>query len=72
VHWIWILLLLVWAAPNTQQLFASYRPALNVPHEPAARILWRPTALAACLVAAMAIASIVNLTRHSEFLYFQF
>ena len=73
VHWIWILLLVVWLAPNTQQIMAAARPALNVPPDSAAaRWLWRPAAAGAVAVAAMAITVIANLTRHSEFLYFQF
>jgi alginate O-acetyltransferase complex protein AlgI len=73
VHWIWILLLVVWFAPNTQQIMAASRPALGVPADSAAtRWQWRPAATGAVVVAAMAIAVIVNLNRHSEFLYFQF
>jgi D-alanyl-lipoteichoic acid acyltransferase DltB (MBOAT superfamily) len=74
VHWIWILLLVVWFAPNTQQIMAASRPALGVPSDgPAAsRLRWRPSALAATAVAALALAVLVNLNRHSEFLYFQF
>ena len=74
VNWIWILLLMVWLAPNTQQIMARFNPALGIPHEPqpGARWQWHPTAAAAAAVAAMALAVAVNLNRHSEFLYFQF
>jgi len=73
VHWIWILLAIVWFAPNTQQIMAATRPALGIPLDSAAaRWPWRPTAATAAAVAAMAVAVIVNLNRHSEFLYFQF
>ncbi|MCC6610806.1 MAG: MBOAT family protein [Burkholderiales bacterium] len=73
VHWIWILLAVVWLAPNTQQIMAASRPALGIPPESArARWQWRPTAGAAIVVALLALAAIVNLQRHSEFLYFQF
>jgi hypothetical protein len=73
VHWIWILLAIVWLAPNSQQILALARPALGVPPEAAgARWQWRPVAASAVAVAVMAIAVIVNLNRHSEFLYFQF
>jgi hypothetical protein len=73
VHWVWILLLIVWFAPNTQQIMAAARPALGVPPGPAApRWRWRPAALSAAAVAVMAFAVVINLNRHSEFLYFQF
>jgi D-alanyl-lipoteichoic acid acyltransferase DltB (MBOAT superfamily) len=73
VHWIWILLAIVWFAPNTQQIMAAARPALGIPPESAvARWQWRPTAFGAVAVAVMALAAIVHLDRHSEFLYFQF
>jgi len=73
VHWIWILLLIVWLAPNTQQIMKAARPALGVPPDSAAsRWQWRPAALSAAAVAVMAFAVVINLNRHSEFLYFQF
>jgi D-alanyl-lipoteichoic acid acyltransferase DltB (MBOAT superfamily) len=73
VHWIWILLAVVWLAPNTQQIMAASRPALGIPEDSAtSRWQWRPAAVSAAIVAAMALAAIVNLNRHSEFLYFQF
>jgi hypothetical protein len=73
VHWIWILLLIVWFAPNTQQIMAASRPALGIPQGSAeSRWQWRPAMASALVVVAMALAAIVNLNRHSEFLYFQF
>jgi D-alanyl-lipoteichoic acid acyltransferase DltB (MBOAT superfamily) len=72
VNWIWILLAVVWLAPNTQQIMAAARPALNVPADAPARWQWRPTAVAAVVVAGLALTVLVNLHRHSEFLYFQF
>ena len=73
VHWIWILLLVVWFAPNTQQIMAAARPALGIPADSAtARWQWRPAVASAVVVAVMALAVVVNLNRHSEFLYFQF
>ncbi|MCC7483975.1 MAG: MBOAT family protein [Burkholderiales bacterium] len=74
VNWIVILLAICWFAPNTQQIMARFEPGLNVPREsvPARRLAWRPGALTAAIAAVMAFAAIVNLHRHSEFLYFQF
>ena len=73
VNWIWILLAVVWFAPNTQQLLAAYRPALALlaGHTPA-RFTWRPTPIYALVTAALALIAIFNLHKQSEFLYFQF
>ncbi len=74
INWIVILLAIAWFAPNTQQIMARFNPALLIPRDMSvARMLaWRPTAVVGLLVAAIAFASIVNLHRQSEFLYFQF
>jgi D-alanyl-lipoteichoic acid acyltransferase DltB (MBOAT superfamily) len=72
LHWIWILLLIVWLAPNTQQIMAAAKPALGVPNEAPTRLRWRVGAPWALLTLVLALAVIVNLGRHSEFLYFQF
>ncbi len=74
VNWIVILLIVVWCAPNTQQIMARFGPALLLPRDmmPARRLQWRPTMVFGVLAAAVAFASIVNLHRQSEFLYFQF
>jgi len=72
LNWIWVLLLVVWLAPNTQQIMAAAKPALGVPAEAASRIRWRVAPVTAALTVVLALAVIVNLGRHSEFLYFQF
>jgi alginate O-acetyltransferase complex protein AlgI len=72
LHWIWILLLLVWLAPNTQQIMAAAKPALGVLPDAPARFPWRANAAWMLLTTALLLAVIVNLGRHSEFLYFQF
>jgi alginate O-acetyltransferase complex protein AlgI len=74
VNWIVILLAIAWFAPNTQQIMARFEPALLIPRgmTPARRMAWRPTVAVGLLAAAVAFASIVNLHRQSEFLYFQF
>ena len=73
IHWIWILLAIVWLAPNTQQIMAASRPALGIPAESAgARWQWRPAVGTAALAAGMLLIVLFNLHRHSEFLYFQF
>jgi D-alanyl-lipoteichoic acid acyltransferase DltB (MBOAT superfamily) len=73
VNWIWILLLVVWFAPNTQQLLADHRPALALPGDmPRSRLRWTPTLGYAVAAAVLVTLSIFNLHRQSEFLYFQF
>ncbi len=76
INWIVILLAVVWFAPNTQQIMARGFPlmALLLPPDmrPARLLAWRPTVVFALIAACVALASIVNLHRQSEFLYFQF
>jgi alginate O-acetyltransferase complex protein AlgI len=72
VNWIWILLLVVWLTPNTQQIMAAASPALGLPDETPGRWRWRPSVFAALTAAGLAVAVLANLNRHSAFLYFQF
>ncbi|MDZ4201180.1 MAG: MBOAT family protein [Gallionella sp.] len=73
INWIWISLLVIWFAPNTQQIMAAHRPALDVPADtPATRLRWKPTARAALAVWFLGFVAIVNLNKQSVFLYFQF
>lgn len=71
--WISVLMLIIWFAPNTQQIMAAYKPALDMPeHDSAKRFLWRPTAMFAALVWLLAFVAISNVSKPSAFLYFQF
>ena len=73
INWIWILLLVVWFAPNTQQFLSLYRPALAMPADvTAGRFKWSPKPVYALVAAALVTLAIFNLHRQSEFLYFQF
>jgi hypothetical protein len=72
-NWIVILLLIVWLAPNTQQIMAHYRPALDVPADtPRARLTWSPNRRWLCVHVVVALWAIAAVSRLSEFLYFQF
>ena len=75
----WIAFL--WILPNTQQWMARYAPTVGTPAERLApptfpkfwqRYLWVPNATWAVAAAGLAIASILGMSRISEFLYFQF
>jgi len=53
-----------------------FKPALNLPRDMLTlrrlRLQWRPSALSAGLIASLALIAIFNLSKQSEFLYFQF
>jgi len=72
VNWIWVLLLVVWLAPNTQTLMRFHRPALDTPATGPTRLSWQPTFLRAALVWSLLFVSLINLSQQSTFLYFQF
>lgn len=73
INWIWILLLVVWFAPNTQQIMAAARPVIaGLPEGGGSRWRWQPGFGTALGTAVLLLAVIFNLGRHSEFLYFQF
>lgn len=73
LNWIWILLIVVWGLPNSQQILSRYRSTLDrAGEEYRGRFVWRPTPFVALLVALAALTAIFNFAKHSEFLYFQF
>ncbi len=74
INWIVILCLVVWCAPNSQQIMTRARPALPIPGVMpyAGRWQWRATPWLAVPVAVLAVLCVVNLHKQSEFLYFQF
>ncbi len=68
-----ISLSIVWFAPNTQQVMASFKPALDYPeHNRAKLMLWSPTVLWAFCTFLLGFSSVVMLSERSPFLYFQF
>lgn len=75
VLWIAALLLVALAMPNTNEIFARFRPSLNmargVPRE--ARVWqWRPDPGWALLSIAVGVAAVCSISELSEFIYFQF
>jgi len=72
ITWICASLFIVWFAPNTQQIMAEYRPALHIPETGKLKLCWRPSLLSAVLVWSLGFIAIINISKKSAFLYFQF
>lgn len=75
LKWIAVLLLICRFAPNTEQIFARYKPSLGWSgREPerSERWLWRPSAAWAFALAAAGAWAILSISELSEFIYFQF
>jgi alginate O-acetyltransferase complex protein AlgI len=73
INWIWISLLIVWLAPNTQTIMQKFQPALDSV-EPAreSRICWKPSRGYAWILGMATGAMLLFLTNTSEFIYRQF
>ena len=73
INWLMVCALIVWLAPNTQQLMRGYQPALGVSDSATQRGLrWRPAWRWLLGTAALAAFGILSLSALSEFIYFQF
>jgi alginate O-acetyltransferase complex protein AlgI len=79
VNWIWILLLVCWALPNTQEIMAAYRPGLVspgyrlvTPGQSALNWAWKPNPAWLVITAGLGIYALLSITGFSEFIYFQF
>jgi D-alanyl-lipoteichoic acid acyltransferase DltB (MBOAT superfamily) len=71
--WIGVLLPVVFLWPNTQEIMSRFRPALGAALTAIPRWQqWSPRAGWATIAGIVAAAGLLSLTRHSEFLYFQF
>ncbi|HJM51746.1 MAG TPA: MBOAT family protein [Alphaproteobacteria bacterium] len=83
---VWLVgwLIVLWQAPNTQQLMARYEPAYEFDEEKMAEdpvppllrgrwpLFWRPGLGWALAIGVMFALALLNLNRVSEFLYYQF
>ncbi|HOX15128.1 MAG TPA: MBOAT family protein [Smithellaceae bacterium] len=73
-----IALLIVFLAPNIQQMMERCMPYLNIMAKgnklpaPPSLLTWRPSYLWAIILVACAMASLLSMSRASEFIYFQF
>ena len=65
-----MLLLIVFLAPNTQQIMARFRPQLD--EVAPARLSWEPDVRSAIAVSIMAAVALTMMIRESPFLYFRF
>lgn len=71
-YWIAALLGIAWIMPNTQQFMARFEPALESVTVPNKQPIWQPSIVWAMAMGLVAVVAMLNLTRVSEFLYFQF
>ncbi len=72
-NYLLICLLVVWWAPNTQQIMRDFRPALDMPPEnERGRVIWMPNYRWVWLHALIALFGLMSISELSEFIYFQF
>ncbi|MEC4748358.1 MBOAT family protein [Methylomicrobium sp. Wu6] len=69
--WVVGLWALVWLAPNTQQIMANFKPALDSVAA-TKRMQWRPNMLWMALTSIVLLYAFAEMGKVSEFLYFQF
>lgn len=79
-----LFLLVVWFFPNSHEMLASHQPALEYARDPSkvglaptprwlGRLLtWQPNTVWAVLLAALMVWSMLNMSRPTEFIYWQF
>jgi hypothetical protein len=71
--WLAALFAIVWFLPNTQQIFASARPALGrITPGPMAWLRWRPGMGWAIVLGLGGVVAVLSMGGTSEFLYFRF
>lgn len=69
--WIVALLPIAWWLPNSQQILARF-PVVLDPPPATTRVLWKPSLMWAIGAAVLFTIALLNLTKPSEFLYYQF
>jgi D-alanyl-lipoteichoic acid acyltransferase DltB (MBOAT superfamily) len=67
------MLLLVWFAPNTQQIMRRFNPALGVLDDKTpGKLIWRPSYTWVLAHAIVAFLGVLSISELSEFIYFRF
>jgi D-alanyl-lipoteichoic acid acyltransferase DltB (MBOAT superfamily) len=68
--------LIVYLLPNTQQFFGDFEPSLEPPRKESLwgleRLKWAPNGFWALYCATLFVAAFLNISKASEFIYFQF
>lgn len=72
VNWIWILLLVSWLAPNTQEIMRRFKPALDFRDDTPGRFSWQPNWRWLTAHVVLALFALISISKLSEFIYFQF
>ena len=72
VNWVWISLLIVWMAPNTQQIMERIHPALDYQADKGSRLQWKPDLRWLAAHVLLALFALISISKVSEFIYFQF
>jgi D-alanyl-lipoteichoic acid acyltransferase DltB (MBOAT superfamily) len=76
LSWLTACFIVVWALPNTYQIFAHLRPTLPVRLEIAGAeprlLVWRPNAVGAAMIGAVFACCVLATNKFSPFLYFRF
>ena len=76
LSWLTACFIVVWALPNTYQIFAHLRPTLPVRLEIAGAeprlLVWRPNAVGAVMTGAVFACCVLTINKFNPFLYFRF
>jgi len=70
-RWLAVALSIALFAPNSQELLSQYDPVLSV-HPTARKLAWRPNMKWAIFTATIAVYGILQISKASEFIYYQF
>jgi alginate O-acetyltransferase complex protein AlgI len=72
LRWIGYACIIVWLTPNVLQLFADFKPTVDVLPDYSGKIRWTPNIVWFAVLLLVMITSIQSLSNISEFLYFRF
>ncbi|AEF99600.1 MBOAT family O-acyltransferase [Methylomonas methanica] len=72
LYWLVILVIACWMLPNTQEVMARFKPALDFQNDVSTSFVWKPTTAWGVGIGLTAALAVLFIARKSEFLYFQF